>query len=143
MPADTANVEPQVTPAPSHPILVVSANWRTRALLAAQLGETCGCDVVSAPGVNEALDLVQIVGLHPILLVVDAGQQMTREDVERLMTALPDAPLVLSVSALRRATFNSLREHCAAYLPRPVSIGRIAQVVVQIIRAAECRTTTD
>jgi len=28
----------------------------------------------------------QIVGLHPILLVVDAGQQMTREDVERLMS---------------------------------------------------------
>jgi DNA-binding NarL/FixJ family response regulator len=118
---------------PARPILAISANWQTRALLAAQVGEITGHDVVSAPGANEALALVKIAGIHPALLVVDAGQQMTREDVERLAAALPDTPLVLSVSALRRTAFDPLREHCAAYLVRPVSIGRIAQAVAQVI----------
>nr|HID14661.1 hypothetical protein [Anaerolineae bacterium] len=126
-----------MTTIPARPILVVSANWRTRALLAAQLGETSGRDVVSAPGANEALGLVKIAGVHPVLLVVDAGPQMPREDVERLMAALPDTPLVLSVSALRRAAFDPLRERCAAYLIRPVSIGRIARAVAQVLRDDE------
>jgi CheY-like chemotaxis protein len=117
------------------PILVLSANWQTRALLAAQVSEMTGREVVSAPGVDEALALVKIAGTQPTLLVVDAGQQMPRQDVERLMAALPDTPLVLSVSALRREAFDPLRERCAAYLVRPVSIGRIVRAVVQVIEA--------
>ena len=118
---------------PIRPILVISPNWRNRALLAAQLGETTDHNVVSAPGVDEALALVKIIGIHPALLVVDASPEMSREDVERLMAALLDTPLVLCVSALRRAAFDPLRECCAAYLIRPVSIGRIAQVVAQLV----------
>jgi len=120
---------------PVHPILVISANWQTRALLAAQVGEMTSHNITSAPGVNEALALIKTAGIHPVLLVVDAGQQMAHEDVERLMAALPDTPLVLSVSALRRATFDPLRERCAAYLVRPVSIGRIAQAVAQAMES--------
>ncbi len=134
---------PKMDSLPVHPILVISANWRTRALLAAQLGETCGRSVVSAPGVNEALELVKIAGVQPALLVVDAGQQATREDVERLMAALPDVSLVLSVSALRRAAFDPLRGHCAAYLVRPVSIGRIAQAAAQAMGSASRTITTN
>ena len=115
------------------PILAISANWQTRAFLTAQLGETCGCNVVSAPGVNEALALLKITGTQPVLLIVDAGQEMTREDVKRLIAALPDTPLVLSMSALRRAAFDHLRKRCAAYLVRPVSIGKIAQTVAQLL----------
>jgi DNA-binding NtrC family response regulator len=123
----------------TRPILAISATWQTRALIAAQVGETTGHDVVSAPGVNEALALVRITGSDPVLTVVDAGQQMSPEEVERLMTALPDTPLVLSVSALRRAAFDPLRDRCAAYLIRPVSIGRIAQAAAQVLSAS----TTD
>jgi DNA-binding NarL/FixJ family response regulator len=125
-------MEPPVT----RPVLAISANWQTRALIAAQVGETTGRDVVSVPGVNEALALVRITGSDPALTVVDAGQRMPPEDVERLMTALPDTPLVLSVSALRRAAFDPLRTRCAAYLVRPVSIGRIAQAVAQVLGAS-------
>jgi DNA-binding NarL/FixJ family response regulator len=130
-------------------VLVISADWKTRALVAAQVGETTGRDVVSAPGVEEALALVRITGNDPALTVVDAGQWMppedraasdpmwmSPEDVERLMTALPDTPLVLSVSALRRTAFDPLRTRCAAYLVRPVSIGRIAQAVAQVLGAS-------
>jgi DNA-binding NtrC family response regulator len=117
-------------------ILVISANWQTCALLAAQVGETCGCDVVSAPGVNEALALVKVAETQPALLVVDADQQMLPEDVERLMTALPDTPLALIASALRQTAFDPLCGRCAVYLVRPVSIGGIAQAVAQALENA-------
>jgi DNA-binding NtrC family response regulator len=122
---------------PSHPILVISAKWQTRALLAAQLGETCSRDAVSAPAVDEALAIVKIAGVQPALLVVDAGQQMSPEDVDRLMTGLPDTPLVLVASAFHRAAFDPLRERCAAYLVRPVSIGEIAQAAARILRGTD------
>ena len=114
-------------------ILVVSADWQTRALLAAQLGETSAYPVVSAPGVNEALGLVKIAGVQPALLVVDAGPEMAVKDVERLLEGAPGVPLVLCVSALRRSEFDPLRERCAAYLTRPVSVGAIAQAAAQVL----------
>ena len=116
------------------PILALSADWQTRALLAAQIGETTGREVISAPTVKEALALIRMVGIDPALVIVDAGQQVTREEVERLMDAVPDAPLVLSVSALRRTEFDPLRSRCAAYLVRPVSIGRIVQATAHLLQ---------
>jgi hypothetical protein len=119
--------------ATSRPILVVSVSWQTRALLAAQIGELTDQDVLSTSGVNEALGLIRLGGIEPALLVVDAGQQISREGLERLREAKRDAPLVAIVSRLRRDAFDSLRDCCAAYLLRPVSIGRIARVVAQVL----------
>ncbi len=122
-------------PTTDDPVLLISAEWQTRALLAAQIGEMAGRDALSAPGVDEALGLIKVVGIRPALLVIDAGSHITRADVERMRLALPGTPLVLCVSALRRAEFDPLREHCAAYLVRPVTIGQIAQAVVQALAA--------
>jgi hypothetical protein len=115
------------------PILAISGEWRTRALLAAQVGEETGRDVVSAPGVDGALMLVEVAGIDPAVVIVDAGRRTSPKDVERLMATLPDVPLVLCVSALRRAAFDPLRSCCAAYLVRPVSIGRIARAARQVL----------
>ena len=120
--------------AESHPILVLSANWQTRALLAAQIGETTGREVVSAPAVNEALALIRLAGIEPALVIVDTGQQVAREEVERLMDAVPGAPFVLGVGTLRRTEFDPLVSRCAAYLVRPVSVGQIAQAAVHILQ---------
>ena len=117
------------------PILALSADWQTRALLAAQIGETTGREVVPAPAVNKALALIRMAGIDPALVIVDAGQQVTREEVERLRDAVPDAPLVLSVSALRRTEFDVLQSRCAAYMVRPVSVGQIAQAVAHILQS--------
>lgn len=116
-----------------HSILIISADWQTRALLAAQLGETGAHTAVSTPGVNEALGMIAIAGVQPALLVVDAGPDMPAKDVERLMEKATGVPLVLIASALRRPEFDPLREHCAAYLTRPVSIGAITEAVAQAL----------
>ena len=118
-----------------HSIVIVSADWQTRALLAAQLGEMSEHTVTSAPGVNEALGLVKVVGVQPALLIVDAGPEMAARDVEQLMEGVPGAPLVLCASTLRRLEFEPLRERCAAYLTRPVSIGEIAQAAARVLQS--------
>ncbi len=77
------------------------------------------------------------MGIRPALLIVDAHQRMGDEDVKRLVSALPDTPLLLTVSALRVEVFESLRDRCAAYLTRPVSIGRIARVAADILESRD------
>ena len=115
------------------PILVVSARWQTRALLAAELGERVERDVLSVADVDEALALIKLAGVDPILMVVDAGGQMGPEDVERLSEAKSGTGLILVVSALRGDSFTSLRPRCSRYLTRPVSIGAIADAVVRVL----------
>ncbi len=119
--------------AASSPILVISPRWQTRALLVAQIGEMSDRDVISAPGIDEALRLIKLGGLDPVVLVVDAGQHMRAQDVERLVEARRDTPLVLVVSRLRQAGFRPLRARCAAMLVRPVSVGRIAETVIGLL----------
>jgi DNA-binding NtrC family response regulator len=116
------------------PILVVSAKWETRTLLVAQIGEMVERNVISAPAVNEALGLIKLDGIDPALIVVDTGQQISVEDVKRLMEAKRGTPVVLVVSRLRREAFQELRGSAAAILARPVSIGRIAQTVNQVLK---------
>jgi hypothetical protein len=115
------------------PILVISPDWQTRALVAAQVGEETGRDVMSAPSVGAALVLVRIAGINPAVVIVDAAQKIPPQDVEQIETTLPGAPLVLCVSALRRATFDPLHTRCAAYLVRPVSIGKIVQATRHVL----------
>jgi DNA-binding NtrC family response regulator len=120
--------------ASSHPILVVSPRWQTRALLAAQIGEATERDIIPAPGVNEALGLIKLGGIDPVLLVVDASEEVGREGVERLLEAKRETPVVLIASGLRGDALDSLRDRCVAFLQRPVSIGRVAQTVMQILQ---------
>jgi DNA-binding NarL/FixJ family response regulator len=115
------------------PILLVSPRWQTRALLAAELGERVERDVVSAADVDEALGLIKLVGVDPAVIVIDAGRRMAPEDVERLLEAKSGTDVVLVVSGLRRGAFARLRQRCAGYLMRPVSIGAIADGVVRVL----------
>lgn len=116
---------------------MVSTKWQTRAMLAAQLRELSEYDVVSVPSVNEALRLIKLAGVDPALLIVDTGKRINREDVKRFLEAKRGTPLVLVVSVLRQAAFEALRDRCAAYLVRPVSIGRVAQAAVRVLNTKD------
>jgi hypothetical protein len=119
----------------SSPILVVSASWRTRVLLAAQIAEVTGREVVSASGVDEALGLVKLGRLEPALLVVDTGEQIGCESAERLLDAKRETPAVAIVGRVRRHWFDGLRDRCDAYLLRPVTMGAIAETVAKMLDA--------
>mgnify|MGYP006304886693 CR=1 FL=1 len=118
-----------------HPVLVVSTEWKTRAMLAAEVGERVPRDVVSVADVNEALGLIKAGGVDPAVMVVDAGQHIQPEDVRRLLEAKREVPLVLVVSRLRQEGFDALRARCAACLARPVRIGFVAEKVVGLLEA--------
>ncbi len=119
------------------PILLISARWQTRALLAAELGERVAREIVSAASVDEALGLIKLAAVDPVVMVVDAGRRVEQEDVWRLLEAKREVPLVLVVSRLRREAFDGLRERCAAYLVRPVRIGAIAESVARVLEDVE------
>ncbi|MFW6135567.1 MAG: hypothetical protein ACOC7N_01960 [Chloroflexota bacterium] len=94
-------------------------------------------DVISAPDVDRALELIKLAGLDPAVLLVDTGRRMSARDVERLVEAQRHTPFVLVVSRLRRERFQSLHARSAATLVRPVSIGRVARTVLQVLGEAE------
>ena len=120
---------------PRNPILMISPDWQTRALLAAQLGETTGYSVVPATGVDAALALLRLAPLDPVLMIVDTGADRAPRKAAALIEALPDTPVILVVSALRRAAVASLVERCAVCLTRPVSIGRIVDSAAAVLQA--------
>ncbi len=110
-----------------HAVLILSPRWQTRVMLAAQLGEMTKHDVVSAPGVDTALKMIKVVGIDPVLLIVDVGQELTRQEIDRLLEVELRAPVILIVGAFLRSTFAPLHDRCAAFMTRPVSIGEIAR----------------
>jgi len=124
------------------PILVVSAKWQTRALLAAELGERAERDVLPAGDVDQALGLIKLAGVEPAVVVIDVGRRIRPEGVERLLEAKDGLRLVLVVSGLRQASFDRLSERCTAYLRRPVPIGTIAQAVVGVLKDQETGVST-
>jgi cellulose synthase/poly-beta-1,6-N-acetylglucosamine synthase-like glycosyltransferase len=101
--------------------------------LAAQIGAATGREVVSAPGVNEALGLIKLHGVDPVVMVVDAGQQIGRRDLERLMKAKREVPLVAIVGRFWRDAFAGRLDRCAAALLRPISVGEVARAVAQLL----------
>jgi hypothetical protein len=121
---------------PQRPILVISPDWQTRALLGAQLSETTDHGVVPTIGVDAALALLEVAPLDPALVIVDAGRQANPENIDALMAALPETPVILVVSALHRAYFTSWVERSAVFLTRPVSIGSIADSAAAVLHAS-------
>ncbi len=118
---------------PRSPILIVSPRWQTRSLLVAQIGELSERDVISAPDVDQALRLIKLAGVDPAVVLVDTGHQVSPRDVGRLLEARRRTPLVLVLSGLRREGFQGLCDRAAATLVRPVSIGRVARTVIEIL----------
>lgn len=114
-------------------ILVVSPRRRTRALLAGEVGERVDRDVIPAAGVDEALQLIKLLGVDPAVVVLDADQGVSVVDGERLLDATPGVPVVLVVRGLRREAFGDVGERCAMTLVRPVPVGDVARAVVGLL----------
>lgn len=120
------------------PVLLVSPRWQTRALLAAEVGERVARHVISAVTVNDALGMIKLGGIEPVVTVVDAQRQIGPEDVERLLDAKREVPLLLVIGRLRRDAFDRICERCSVCLVRPVSIGAVAEAVVRLVQGQGC-----
>ena len=55
-----------VTEKGQSPVVVGSASWRTRVLLAAQIGGKTERPLISTPDIGRALKLVRLMGMDPL-----------------------------------------------------------------------------
>lgn len=111
-------------------VLLVAAEWRTRALLLAELEEE-GYDVVALPGIRWALAALAGERLTPALVVLDVtGDPEARPGrVRHLLRMVGNAPVVLLVGAYDAPTFIPLRDQVAAWLVRPLRLARVVEAV--------------
>ncbi len=113
-------------------VLLIAAQWHTRALLLAELREA-GYEVVALPGLRLALPALAAGRVRPVLVVLDTADdpEAHPQRVQQLLRLLEDVPVVLLVGAYGASAFAPLQGRVAAWLTRPL---RVASVVAAVQR---------
>ena len=111
-------------------ILLVAADWQSRALLLAELQEA-GYSVIAAPGLRHAYRALLGGKARPRLILLDASgdEDAIPAYVEALGELAPGALLIVLVGAYDLATWQPLRDHAAEVLRRPLTVGEAVEAV--------------
>jgi DNA-binding NtrC family response regulator len=115
-------------------VLLVAADWQSRALLLAQLQEL-GYSVTTAPALRHAYRALIGQRVHPRLILLDTtgDEDATPSTVEQLGELAPGIPTVLLIEAHHLQEWQLLQDRFAALLRRPVSIGDVVEVVRRLL----------
>lgn len=115
-------------------VLVVDDEALARERLAALLGELGGHEVAgSAASGEEALDLVRT--LHPDIVLLDIRMPgMGGIEAARHLTALPDPPAVIFVTAYDAFAMEAFEAQAVGYLLKPVRRERLASALAHAAR---------
>ncbi len=111
-------------------VLLVAADWRSRALLLAQLQES-GCAVIAAPSLRHAYRALIGQRVHPRLILLDTtgDEDATPPTVEQLGDLAVGIPLILLTGVNEVEDWQPIRERAAYNLRKPVSVGDVAEAV--------------
>jgi DNA-binding NtrC family response regulator len=111
-------------------ILLVAADWQSRAMLLAELQEA-GYSVIAAPALRHAYRALIGRKVHPrlILLDVSGDQDATPPYVEQLGELAPGSPLIVLVGAYDVAAWQPLQDRVAGFLRRPLKVGDVVEEV--------------
>ncbi len=111
-------------------ILLVAADWQSRALLLAELQEA-GYAVRALPGLRQALRALIGRRLRPrlILLDVHGDSDAAPPYAAQLADLAGGVPLVLLIGAFDAAAWGPFADRDAEILRRPVSVGQVAAAV--------------
>ncbi len=117
-----------------HDLLLVAADWQSRALILAELQEL-GYQVMAVPGVTYAVKAVLRGLVDPPLLLIDVHHDpaATPEQVQGLLALLPHRPVILMVGIFDRDRWEPLRGQVTRYFQRPVRIGDVIAAVQELI----------
>ena len=121
-------------------VLLVAADWQSRALLLAQLQES-GYSVTTAPALRHAYRALIGQRVHPRLILLDTtgDEDATLPYVEQLGELAPGIPTVLLIEAHRLQEWQPLQDRVAQILHRPVSVGDVVEAVrSHLTRTREC-----
>jgi DNA-binding NtrC family response regulator len=114
-------------------VLLVAADWQSRALLLAELQEA-GYSVTAAPALRHAYRALLGRRVRPkvILLDVIGDADATPAYVEQLGDLAPGASLLLLVGAYDLAVWQPLQDRVAGFLRRPLKVGDVVEAVRRI-----------
>lgn len=117
---------------PRPDIVLLGAEWRTRALLRAQLIEE-GFDVVATDTWPEARRHLR-PGMKPRLVIVDVQELPDAERVLDDLRVLMKPDRVLILSAMSTVSDEEIQRLGFHAVKRPIAIERIIEVVKRVIR---------
>lgn len=116
-------------------ILLVAADWRSRALLLAELQEA-GHSVVPLPSLEVALAALAAGRVCPAMVVLDVQGDPLADPrrIGQLLNFLEeDVPLLLIAGVYDVQALSSLRERVACWLSRPLRIGDVLAAVQRLL----------
>jgi len=114
--------------------MLIAADLNERRLLYGELLEA-GYDVKPVPGLAVALGFLLQKSVEPRLIVLDVHDDAdaTPKSAEYLLTLSSGVPAIAIVGSVDRAAWEALQTRLAALLPRPIAIGKIIEIVKQIL----------
>jgi DNA-binding NtrC family response regulator len=123
-------------------LLLIAADWQSRALLLAQLQEG-GYSVTAAPALRHACPALMGQKVHPRLILLDTArdEDATPPYVEQLAELAPGIPTVLLIAAHHLQEWQPLQDRVAALLRRPVSVGEVVTVVRRLLTGPPTQTS--
>ncbi len=121
-----------------HDILLVAADWQSRALILAELQEM-GYGVMALPGVDYAIKAILNGLADPPLLIIDVHHDPTAtpEQVRGLLSLLPGRPVILMVGVFDAERWQPLRPAVTHFFRRPVRIGDVIDAVRALVSPEE------
>jgi DNA-binding NtrC family response regulator len=132
---------PAVLRSTSCDVLLVAADWESRALLLAELQEA-GYSVTAAPALRHAYRALMGQKVRPrLILLGTAGDEDAMPSfVEQLAELAPGIPTVLLIEAHHLQEWQPLEDRVAALLRRPVSVGEVVEVVRRLLTGPATKT---
>jgi DNA-binding NtrC family response regulator len=115
-------------------VLLIAADLNERRLLYGELLEA-GYDVKPVTGLAVAVGFLLQKSIEPRLILIDVRDdpEATPNSVQHVLELVPDVPVILLVGSIDRSAWETLRSRVAAWLARPIKIGRIVQIVKQTL----------
>jgi len=114
-------------------IVLIAKEWKTRALIMAQLSEE-GYQVVSLRTVEEAIMLLSRRMTSPRLIILDTTDQGLRESILADLRALAgDAPILVCTGPFDLAQFDFDEAGFTNLLIRPFTVGGVVIAVREVI----------
>ena len=112
-------------------VLIIASEWRTRALLGAQLREE-GFDALGAQDEEEALARLSFRKLKPHIIFIDTLNLDLKAALERLSSLCKDVPLLICRGGLER-DLDCPWNGRVVILQKPVTIGEIVNEIKNLI----------
>jgi DNA-binding NtrC family response regulator len=115
-------------------VLLIAADLNERRLLFGELLEA-GYDVKPVPGLALALGALLQKSVEPRLILIDVRDdaEATPQAAQHLLSLVPGVPAIVVVGVIDRSAWEAIQPRVAALLARPVTIGKIVEVVKQTL----------